>query len=117
MVEVSRDTVTLSRADLGGKLSATLNGEVVERGRALRLLQNADTTVTAEVLPVTIGAARAARLHRILGRVGLCNSDHYGNACRALGREVFSLATLTEAEARTFWRYLQRMFPAVQHAA
>ena len=121
VIEVSRDTVTLSRDDLGGKLSATLNGEVVELGRAIRLLQNADsTTLTAEVLPavpVTIGKARAAKLHKIMTRVGVPSVHHYASAARATGREVWSLASLTELEARQTWAYLCRMFQAAQHAA
>lgn len=60
----------------------------------------------------TIGKARAARLHKIMGRLGL--HAHYGVAARALGREVFSLAALTEAEARQVWAFVVNMFP---HAA
>ncbi|TSA87896.1 hypothetical protein FNU79_01225 [Deinococcus detaillensis] len=113
-------TVTLSREVLGGPISATVNGEAVNVARADRLLRNADTmTLTAEVLatePATIGKARAARLHRLMGRIGLCGPDHYGNARRALGRDVFSLASLTEQEARRFWIHLWRTFPAIRHA-
>ncbi|WP_293914246.1 glycosyl hydrolase family 65 protein [Deinococcus sp.] len=121
VVEVSRDTVTLSREEVGGKLSAQVNGEAVELGRAIRLLKNANsTTVTAEVLaalPVTIGAARAAKLHKLMTRVGVPSVHHYASAARATGREVWSLASLTELEARQTWAYLRRMFPAAQHAA
>ena len=118
VVSIDRDTVTLSRDGIGGKLSAQVNGEGCEVARADRLLRTADTvTLTAEVLaPDTIGKARAARLHKIMGRVGLSNPDHYGNATRAVGREVFSLATLTEEEARRFWHYLCRTFPTVRTA-
>ena len=74
-------------------------------------------TLIAETLaPEIIGKARAAKLHGILGRVGMSGPDHYGNAARAVGHEVSSLASLTEDEARRFWTYLRRTFPAVEYA-
>ena len=42
VVSVDRDSVTLSRDALGGKLSASVNGEACEVARADRLLRNAD---------------------------------------------------------------------------
>ena len=43
VVEVARDTVTLSREVLGGALSATVNGQAAEVARAVPLLRNADS--------------------------------------------------------------------------
>lgn len=120
----SVDTVTLSRAFVGGPLLATINGEEVELSRAVRLLQDADTqpTVTAEVLPTeppTIGKRRAAKLHKIMGRLGLPNFQHYGLAAAALCEPfpLDSLATLTEQEARRVWAHLCKLFPSARQYA
>ncbi|WP_161881490.1 hypothetical protein [Deinococcus alpinitundrae] len=122
VVEVARHTVTLSREVLGGELAATVNSQAVELPRALSLLRNADTvTVTAETLASqTIGKARAARLHKIMGRVGLPSFQHYGLAAAALCEPfpLDSLAALTESEARRVWAHLCRCYPSArQHAA
>lgn len=65
--------------------------------------------------PATLGKARARRLHQLMGRLGL--HEHYGVAARALGRDVFSLATLTEQEARRVWAHLINLFPHARDLA
>ncbi|WP_420596875.1 hypothetical protein [Deinococcus sp.] len=121
VVSVDRDSVTLSRDVLDGKLSATLNGEACEVARADRLLRNADSmTLTAETLaPLTIGKARAHKLHKIMARLGLPSVQHYGLAAAALCEPfpLDSLASLTEQEARRVWAYLCRMFPTARRVA
>lgn len=71
-------------------------------------------TFTPAPVP-TIGKARAARLHKIMGRLGL--HEHYGLAARALGRDVFSLAELTEAEARAVWAFVVNLIPHARELA
>lgn len=63
----------------------------------------------------TIGKARACRLHRLMGRLGL--HEHYGLATRALGRDVFSLAALTETEARAVWAFVVKLLPHARELA
>ena len=112
VISAHAHTVTLSRDYVGGPLSAEVDGEAADVARAVRLIEWAyEQEVAAEVLaplpaPV-IGKARAARLHRLMGRAGLF--EHYGFAARALGREVYSLAALTEGEARKVWQFVQHM--------
>jgi len=89
----------------------TVAHEIEVRGRVPGLM------VPVTFTPATIGKARAAHLHRLMGRLGLCNPDHYGSARRATGRDVFSLATLTEQEAREVWAYLCRTFPQARTLA
>lgn len=122
VVEVARDTVTLSREVLGGELSASVNGQAVELPRALSLLRNADEqpTLTAETLaPLTIGKARASKLHKIMGRLGLPSFQHYGLAAAALCEPfpLDSLASLTEQEARRVWAHLCRCYPSARRLA
>ena len=121
-VEVARDTVTLSRAFLGGELAATVNGQAAQVERALSLLKNADQqpTLTAETLaPLPIGKARASKLHKIMGRVGLPSFQHYGLAAAALCEPfpLDSLATLTEQEARRVWAHLCQLYPSARQLA
>lgn len=72
-----------------------------------RLLRSADRVeVIAEEL--AIGKAEAHRMHKELAHLGL--HEHYGVARRVLGREVFSLATLTHTEAAQVWDYLRRWY-------
>ena len=63
--------------------------------------------VTFTPAPREIGKARAAKLHRLMGRAGIPSGEHYGFAGAALDRPVYSLAALTEAEARAVWHFLQ----------
>lgn len=114
-------TVTMSRTAQG--VTATVNGKEVDVLAAGRILSSArqdnGLTVTAEILDTpapTIGKARAHRLHIIMGRLGL--HDHYGIARRACGlAECYSLAALTDQQARDVWGYLLTMFPLDAHAA
>ncbi|WP_245895951.1 hypothetical protein [Deinococcus irradiatisoli] len=122
VVDVSHDTVTLSRDQVGGKISATINGEAADLARADRLLRTADRrTLTAEVLaPLpTIGKARAGELHKIMARLGLPHAQHYALAAAALCEPfaLDSLAGLTEQEARTVWRHVCRMYPSAVRVA
>lgn len=119
VISASRHTVTLSRAFVGGPLSAEVDGQTAELAYAVGLLEDAwKTEVLAEdlaPLPApAIGKARAHRLHKLLGSLPV---DHYGIAGRALGRDVQSLATLTEAEARQVWRFVCHMFPTFRQVA
>lgn len=114
-------TLTGGRSAQGQRLplTAQVDGEEATVIQAVSLLEWAKAEGRVELVSEersvpTIGKARAARLHRLMGRLGLCNPDHYGSARRATGREVFSLATLTEAEAREVWAYLCRTFPQVR---
>lgn len=120
IVEVARAAVTLTREVLGGPLSATVNGEACEVSRAVSLLGCADSlALTAEVLPAeppTIGKGRAQTLHKIMGRLGLPNLQHYGLAAAALCEPfpLDSLASLTELEARRVWAHMCNVFPQVR---
>lgn len=117
-------TVTLTR-DAAGQLSAQLDGEPVPTVQAVSILNRADSvTLTAEAyLPgtpaPTIGKARAARLHRFMGRLGLPSAQHYALAAAALGEweRVPSLAQLSEREARTVWAHLCRLYPQARTLA
>ncbi|WP_135230146.1 hypothetical protein [Deinococcus fonticola] len=118
---VDTHTITLSREVVGGPLSATVDGQPVTVKQAVNLLEGARVEVLAEVLsqpsaPATIGKARAHKLHTIMGRLGL--HDHYGIARRGAGLdECYSLAALTEQQARQVWAYLLNMFPLDAHRA
>lgn len=108
------DTVTLTRTAQG--VQATVNGEPAELAHALNILQGAQVTVTAQVLdetPAPIGKGRAARLHRLMGRLGLPSAQHYALAAAALGEwaPLPSLASLSDVEARTVWAHLCRTYP------
>lgn len=125
-VYLGKRTVTLSGGrDARGQLlpmTATVDGQPVPAAQVVELLEwaKADGSVTLlgeERTVPTIGKARAARLHRLMGCLGLSNPDHYGSARRAVGREVFSLASLTEQEAREVWAYLCRTFPQARQLA
>lgn len=105
----STHTVTLSRAQVGGPLVATVDGEEADVARAVKLLGMAEGTpeVLAETLaPMPapgIGKPAACELHRELGRLKF--RDHYATASEALGRAVESLAALTAREAHTVRSY------------
>lgn len=132
-VYLGSHTVTLS-ADAEGKLSAAIDGEpqdTIDRavsylnwakadGR-LELLEEVRTP-DPEPLPLAapvIGKARAAKLHKIMGLIGLPSAQHYGLAAAALGEWVPlpSLADLTEREGRTVWAHLCRLFPRARMLA
>ena len=114
-------TVTISRDMMGGTFSAQLDGEAVSLSRADAVLRDAwERVLVAETLaPDTIGKARAHKLHKIMGRLGLPHAQHYGLAAAALCEPfaLDSLATLTEQEARRVWAHVCRMFPAARSVA
>lgn len=115
IVERVTYTVTLSRTADG--FAAEVNGQPAPLKAALNILQGAQVTVTAEVLDTppapTLGRARAASLHRLMGRLGLPSAQHYALAAAALGEwaPLPSLAALTECEARTVWTHLCTLYP------
>lgn len=115
VISARQHTVTLSREVVGGPLNAEVDGQPANVKQAVNLLSDAwKVEVLAEVLsqptaPATLGNARAHKLHQIMSRLGL--QDHYGIARRATGNDCFSLAVLTEAEAKQVWAYLLNMFP------
>lgn len=113
-------TVTLTRT--AGRLVAEVNGQPETLYRAVQMLEAAEKTVVlSEVLeaPAAIGKARASRLHRLLGRLGLVSAQHYALAAAALGewRPLPSLAALTEREARTVWAHICRLYPQARSTA
>ncbi|AWT35867.1 hypothetical protein [Deinococcus daejeonensis] len=116
VVQTRAHTVTLTRTPAG--IEAQVNGEACDLTRAVGILQGADTvTVTAQTLEApTIGKARAAGLHRLMARAGVPSGEHYGFAGAALDRAVFSLAALTEGDARAVWAFLRATFPQVRAA-
>lgn len=59
-----------------------------------------------------IGKARAHKLHGLMARAGIPAGEHYGFAGAALDQAVYSLAALTEAQARAVWRFLTATHPA-----
>jgi len=66
-----------------------------------------------------IGKARAARLHRLMGRLGIPSAQHYALAAAALGEwvPVPSLADLYPIEARMVWRHVCALYPAARTLA
>ncbi|WP_293909690.1 hypothetical protein [Deinococcus sp.] len=120
VTEVSRDSVTLSREEVGAPLSAQVNGQAASLSRAVRLLQNAQTvTLTAEVLPAApIGNPRAHQLHRVMGRVGIPAAEHYAFARAATDdHSIYSLAALSAPQADAVWAYLCSCYPAAANQA
>jgi hypothetical protein len=111
--------VTLIRTADG--LVAEVDGQPETLYRAVQMLEAAEKTVVlSEVLePTPIGKARASRLHRLLGRLGLASAQHYALAAAALGewRPLPSLAALTEREARTVWGHVCRLYPQARSTA
>lgn len=122
VISSSSHTVTLRRDFVGGPLTAEVDGQAAPVRRAVLLLEDAwKVEVLAEdlaPLPApTIGKARAHKLHKLMARVGVFQAHHYATATRATGREVDSLAALTEDEARDVWAYLCRTFPHARSVA
>jgi hypothetical protein len=114
VVHVQTYTVTLARTAQG--IAATVDGQPVDVLEADQILRTAARLeVTAETLEApTIGKARAAKLHRLMGRAGLPSAQHYALAAAALGEwaPLPSLAELSEAEARTVWQHFARLYSA-----
>lgn len=75
--------------------------------------------VTFAPLAQPIGKARAARLHRLMGRLGIPSAQHYALAAAALGewQPVPSLADLYPIEARMVWRHLCALYPSAAQLA
>ncbi|GHF32368.1 hypothetical protein HNQ07_000415 [Deinococcus metalli] len=111
VVQVRHHTVTLTRTPAG--IEATVDGQECELHVAVSILHGADrATVTAETLePAPIGKTRACELHKLMHRAGVPSGEHYGFAGAALDRPVYSLAALTEADARQVWLFLRSTHP------
>lgn len=127
-------SVTLS-ADHEGTLSAQVDGQAETVEEAVRLLNWAkrdgrvlllEETRTPELeapntafTEAVIGKPRAARLHRIMGSLGLPSAQHYALAAAALGEwaPLPSLADLYEREARVVWAHLCRLYPGARTVA
>ena len=104
-----RDDAMTATIQGGQLIAGTLNGQPMT-GHCWKGCTLADLSYLPYTFErVTIGKARASRLHRILGRLGLGHSDHYRAATAALGRLVASLAALTEGEARKVWNYARAL--------
>lgn len=106
---------------LGGQITEGIyNGQPMTsrcwRACALADLSNLPFEFTPDPRAL-LGKARAARLDRVLARLGLSSADHYRTASTALVRTVDSLAALTEAEARRVWNYAHSIRLAYQQAA
>lgn len=113
VISTHAHTITLSRESVGSELAAVIDGQPASLSRAVQLIQWAyEKEVVAEQLaPAPIGKARAHKLHKLMARAGF--QEHYGFATRALGKQVFSLAALTEEEARKVWAFVCHMCPQV----
>lgn len=112
-------TLTGGRGAQGQPLHirAQVDGREVSEQDAVSLLNWAKrdgrvTLLSEERTVPTIGKARAHTLHGLMGRAGIPSGEHYGFAGAALDRPVFSLAALTEADARAVWRFLTATHPA-----
>ncbi|UQN04967.1 hypothetical protein [Deinococcus sp. QL22] len=105
-------TVTLTSTAAG--IEADIDGEAAELACAVSILGAADTlTLISETLEAApIGKARASKLHRIMARYGVPSGEHYAFASAALDAPVYSLALLTEPDARAVWRFLQQTHAA-----
>lgn len=89
-------------------IQATVDGVIVTVEEAERITRLALSLGSFEKIgetspePSPIGKARAHAMHVELARHGY-PTNHYDLASGVLGREVASLAALTEAEARAVW--------------
>lgn len=127
-VSLGSKTITLTGGrDSKGNLlplAAQIDGQDATAEEAVRLLEWAKVEGRVELLSEvrtmpTIGKARAHKLHKIMGRLGLPSAQHYAIAAAALGEwvPVPSLAELTEREARTVWAHLCTLFPSARQLA
>lgn len=114
---------TLARFE-GGKLTYHAHGGEVAPCTDLAAAQIAHLLtyldgVAFAPLARPIGKARAARLHRLMGRLGIPSAQHYALAAAALGEWVPlpSLADLYPIEARMVWRHLCTLYPAARTLA
>lgn len=114
-------TVTLS-ADNDGNKTAQVDDLPATLGEVVRLMEWAKaegrvTLVSEERTAPPIGKARACRLHRLLSLVGIPAREHYGFVSAALDQNVYSLAALTEDEARAVWNFMVFTCPAARLVA
>lgn len=134
VVKIGEHIVTAT-ADHEGKVTAEIDGqpqpdvavayamwkEAKAAGRLTLLDEQHLTPPPAHVTleGAGIGKARARMLHKIMGMAGLPNAQHYALSAAALGEPwpLDSLSTLTEAEAKTVWGHLCRVYPAAREAA
>jgi hypothetical protein len=108
-------TYTVTAFKVGNQIiSALVDGVEATLERAAHLLTWAKAEGTLTVLetveaaqPVTIGKARAHKLHLLLAAEGY-RGNHPALARTILGREVPHFAELTEDDARRLWTTLTR---------
>jgi hypothetical protein len=108
-------TATVTAFKVAGQIvSALVDGAEATLERAAHLLTWAKREGTLEVIetveaaqPVSIGKARAHKLHLLLAREGY-RGNHPALARTILGREVPHFAELTEDDARRLWTALTR---------
>ena len=104
-------TCTVTALRVGNEIVSTfIDGTEASIERVANLLNWARAEGTLELLEAVdaaqpIGKARAHQMHVELARHGY-PTNHYDLASGVLGREITSLAALTEAEARTVWTCL-----------
>jgi len=110
VTSVDHDVIEL-HADAQGFMTAQLNGQQIGYALATSILHHADSTrlvhearpapVATPKVSAPIGNPAARLLHIELGRLDYKSSaSHYEVAATVLGREVTSLAALTEEEAQ-----------------
>lgn len=110
---------TVVRVELHADGRVVVDGtEITEREARVNWIESAvryalDRGVKPEkvMAEVKIGKARARNMHVEMGKRGIPSGEHYRYASQVLGRPVFSLAALTEAEARLVWRDVVGRYP------
>ncbi|WP_221091573.1 hypothetical protein [Deinococcus aquaedulcis] len=109
-VFLGRRIVSLS-ADAQGRRTGTVDGKPTSAEEVTSMLNWARDEghykLLDEVRP-TIGKARAAALHKVMGILGLKRPDHYALCAQALNETQprASLAELTEADVQVVWAHL-----------
>jgi hypothetical protein len=134
VVKLGETTLTVT-ADNDGNVTAEMNGQPQpdvaaayalwkEAKAAGRLTLLDEQHLTPPPAPLAfeeavIGKARARVLHKIMGMAGLPGAQHYAISAAALCEPwpLETLSTLTEAEAKTVWAHLCRVYPAAREAA
>lgn len=107
VLEAHTHTLTIT-GRTAATIQATLDGQPCtfeEAERITRLALSLGSFEKISESAASIGKARARQMHVELARHGY-PTNHYDLASGVLGREVASLAALTEAEARTVWTSL-----------
>ncbi|WP_202409274.1 hypothetical protein [Deinococcus xianganensis] len=116
--------ITLT-ADVNGDRADTVDGQPVSSEYAASLLnwakaegrvQLLDEVCSTPPVPTTIGKARAADLHKIMGLLGLKKPEHYALCTEALGEAAprLTLADLTDADVKTVWSILRDRYPQAE---